>query len=178
MPDLVAGLLQNVGVDRPLGGEDAEVTHRLLELPGVAAGQEAGPAGAALGIVREGVGKQDSLPRHAVKGRGIDPFAAISAGVAKRPIVGDDEQDVRAFCVRGARLDRGSRGEQQAAQSQKKQVLARLGSAHQSDLRGGKHVCPNAARAHNRSLTHGRRSGEMVDDSTKAPPPRQVQVSR
>src|SRR5262249_27139240 len=63
----VAGFLEQIGVDRPLGGEKALVAHRLLELPGVAAGEETRAARAALGIIREAVGEEHSLACHAVE---------------------------------------------------------------------------------------------------------------
>src|SRR5262245_26765603 len=47
-PDLVARILEQVGVDLELGREDPVVAHRLLELPGVASGQHRRAARAAL----------------------------------------------------------------------------------------------------------------------------------
>ena len=94
------------------------MTHRFLELPRIAAGQQAGPARAALGIVREGVGKEDALARDAVEGGRLDPLAAIRTRVAERPIVGNDEKDVRAFWFRSAPCNRDLDAEQRGEQFQ------------------------------------------------------------
>src|SRR5581483_1133150 len=101
--DRVAGLFEQVRVDGEFRGEDAVVADGLVELPGVAAGEDAGPARAALGVGREGVLEQHALPGDAVEVRRFDPGAAVGAAVLPAPVVEDDEQDVGAWSFGGRR---------------------------------------------------------------------------
>src|SRR5690606_14413312 len=61
MTDLVARVLQQLRINRKLRRKDPEVTARLFELPGVAARQNAGPAGAAFGVRSEAMREQRPL---------------------------------------------------------------------------------------------------------------------
>ena len=95
--DVVAGLLEQVRKDGPLGGKHPKVIDGLLELPGIASGQDAGPARRALGVGGEAVGEENALVGDAIEGRRADPVAAIRAGMGPAPVVGDREQDVRTL---------------------------------------------------------------------------------
>ncbi len=67
---------------------------RRFELPGISAGENATAGWCALGVGREGMGEEHALFGHAIKTGSLDPLAAISAGVAKRPVVGHSQEDV------------------------------------------------------------------------------------
>ena len=74
--------------------EVADVVRGLLELPGVAAREDARAGRRALGVRCEGAGEQDAFLRHAVEVRGLHPARAVSARV-RAPVVRDGEEDVR-----------------------------------------------------------------------------------
>jgi hypothetical protein len=95
--DPIAGFLQHIRVDGEFVGENAQVVHRLLQLPGVSAGQNAGSRGRTFGVRSETVGEQDAFPRQAVEGRSFDPLGSVSPRVAFAPIVRNEEKNVRAF---------------------------------------------------------------------------------
>ena len=70
----------------------------FLKLPGIATGEDGGSGWGAFGIGCEGVVKENAFACDAVKGRGVDPGAAISTGVGPGLIVGNAEEDVWALC--------------------------------------------------------------------------------
>ena len=112
VPDEVAGFGEDVGVDGEIVGEDAHVVNGFFELPGVAASEDGGAAGAAFGVGCEGVMKEDAFAGDAIEVRSFDPFGAVGSGVAVAPVVGDDEENVRTF---GLGLE-GNGGEAELAQ--------------------------------------------------------------
>src|SRR5438477_40420 len=67
--DVVASRLQQVGVDRKLGWENAVVATRLFEQPRVAAGEKCGPRRRALGQRREAIVEQHAVARDLVEMR-------------------------------------------------------------------------------------------------------------
>lgn len=70
----------------------------FLKLPRVATGEDGGSGWGAFGIGCEGVVEEDAFACNAVKGRGVDPGAAISTGVGPGLIIGNAEEDVWALC--------------------------------------------------------------------------------
>ena len=140
--DVVARLLQQVGINRILGREATVVAAGLVELPGVAARQNAGSARAAFGIGRKGVAKENSLAGDAVEGRRLDPTTAGGARMIPAPIVRDQEQDVRPLIGRGLRFESLSQAEdRQNAQQEAASVMAE-GQAFRSLLSPGDWALP------------------------------------
>src|SRR5207253_1961925 len=89
--------LKQVGVSFEAGGEEAVMRDGFAQLPRIAAGEDARPAGAAFGIGGKGVLKEHAFAGDAVEVGRLDPRAAVSAGVgAAVPVVEDDEEDVGA----------------------------------------------------------------------------------
>ena len=74
--------------------EVADVVRRFLELPRVAASEDACAGRGALSIRGEGAGEQDAVLRHAVEVRRLHPLRAVSARV-RAPVIGDGEENVR-----------------------------------------------------------------------------------
>ncbi len=83
--DVIAGALEQVGEDRPLGRKEAEMVDSLLELPGVPARQVTRAAGGALGVGREEVREQDAFVRHQVECRCMHPAASVRPGMGPPP---------------------------------------------------------------------------------------------
>ena len=96
--DRVTALFEQIGIHREFRREDAAVTNRLLELPGVPSGQNRRSARTALRIRGERILKQHTLTRHTVKIRRFHPITAVSTRMLPSPVVKDDEQDVRSRC--------------------------------------------------------------------------------
>ena len=85
---------QGLGVGLERGREIAPVVGRRFELPGIAAGQDAGARRRAFGVGRVGVGEQHPLMGHAVEPGRPHPRTAIRPHVRPGGIIGDAEQDV------------------------------------------------------------------------------------
>ena len=107
--DDVAGLLQQVGIDRPLRREDAIMVAGFFKLPGVPPGQDARPAWGAFRVRGEAIREAHPLAGDPIEGRRADPVAAISARMLGRPVVGDHEEDVGPIGRSGAIRDRANR---------------------------------------------------------------------
>ena len=78
-----------------LDREKRHVVSRLLELPRVAPGQDDRPRRRALGVGRVGAAEKNPLPGHAIERRGAHPAAAVRAGMAERPVIGNGKKNVR-----------------------------------------------------------------------------------
>src|SRR5262249_25703341 len=90
-------LFEQIGIDFKIRREQAIVRDGFFELPRVAAGEDARPAGAAFGIRSERVFEQHPFAGNAVEIWRLDPSAAVGSGVsAAVPVVEDDKQDVGA----------------------------------------------------------------------------------
>lgn len=89
--DGVAGFFQQVRINFEARRKISAVRHCFLELPGVAAREDARAARAAFRIRRERVSKQHAFACDAVKIRRLHPRGAIRAGVLPAPVVEDDE---------------------------------------------------------------------------------------
>ncbi len=99
----VPGIGQRLDVRLELDREERHVIAGFLELPGIAAGEDAGSRWCALRVWRVGPCEQQALARHAVETGCADPVAAVRPEV-QRGIVGNTEQDVRS-----SRLSAGRR---------------------------------------------------------------------
>src|SRR5205085_12415070 len=96
-------IFQQIGVSFKAIGEIAAMRNGLLELPGVAPGENAGAARAAFRIRGEGVLEERSFFGHAIEVWRLDPIATVSAGVrAAVPIVENDKEDVRFRGIGGS----------------------------------------------------------------------------
>ncbi len=127
LADEVAVLRQDLAVTGELVGEDGDVVAGGLELPGVAAGDDAGAGGGALGVGRVGAHEEQALAGDPVKARRLDPFRAVGSGVGEGLVVRDAEEDVGAACRVGALSGGGSGalgggGQQGAEEENRKEV--------------------------------------------------------
>ena len=113
--DEVAREAERLGIGAELGRKEGDVIRGGLELPGIAPREHAGTRRSALGIWRVGVREEHALAGDAVEAGRLHPAAAVGAGVAERPIVGDGDEDIRAGGSGGgsACAEQDQRGEQE-----------------------------------------------------------------
>ena len=110
LADEIAVLGQRLAVCLEFRREKADVIARRFELPRIAARQQARPRRSALGVRRVGLCEQQPFAGHAVESGRIDPFAAVGAGMAESPVVGDRQQDVGPITICGLIVGNGRRG--------------------------------------------------------------------
>ena len=102
-----------------LGWEITEVVGGFLELPRVAAGENGGARGGALGVGRVGVFKKNAVAGHAVEMGSAHPLRAVGTGV-DAPVIGDGEEDVgRARRGGFGGVDRGGDDAEEEEQERK-----------------------------------------------------------
>ena len=119
----VAVLLEQVGEDDMLGGEDALVVGGGAEEPRVASGEDGRTRGRALRRRCVGVEEEQTLLGDAIEVRRLDPRATVGAGMAAAPVIGRDEEHVRT-----RRFGGGEAGEGDAEQGEEQ------GGAHGSGV--------------------------------------------
>ena len=155
-PDAIAGLFEQVGVDRPPRREDSKVVASLVKLPRVPPRQKACSARAALRVVGESVLEQHALARDPIERRRLDPAAPISPGVLIRPVVGNRNQNVRPLGNAGPGREAGTRQASRNRQAPRKNTLKSSPSTVVPLSR-----CPSPAVINNRSRT--RKTARPVD---------------
>ena len=91
----VAVGLQQLDPAAKLGRENRHVVAGILQLPRIATGQDDRAGWRALGVRSVGTLKQNTLLGQAIKVGCAHPVASVHASMAKRPVVGDGEKNVR-----------------------------------------------------------------------------------
>lgn len=94
VPDKIARLLQQIGIDGELRRERAVEVRPFLQAVGELAGQDQRARGGAAWRDAERMREQRPLAGDAVEGGCLHAGVAVNAGVREGPVVGDGEEDV------------------------------------------------------------------------------------